>query len=115
VNPTTVEVYLPVTQLELHRESLEPYLLERPTLTRKDFRRRAAAYRQSHFSSYRLAALEGLSLHLQMELLGDLMDETYLTRPPPSKYHNMRAIVEADMNKLQALLSSRPPLEPQTQ
>jgi hypothetical protein len=116
VNPTTVEVFLPATQLELYYESLEPYLLARPTLTRKDFRRRAAAYRQSHFSSYRLATLEGLSHHLQMELLGDVLTETYLDRPPPSKYHNIRAIVEADMTKLQqALQSSSPPPEPQTQ
>jgi hypothetical protein len=115
VNPTTVEVYLSITQLDLHYESLSPYLMERPPLSKKDVRRRAAAYRQSHFSSYRLAALEGLSYHLQMELLGDVHAETYLDRPPPSKYHDLRAIVESDMSKLQALNSPILSPEPQRQ
>ena len=69
-----------------------------PQLSEKDFRRRAAAYRNSYYRAYRQATLQGFpDKHLQFELLVHIQTDAYTVSPPPTKHPDILRIVEMDM------------------
>lgn len=80
-----------------------------PPLTETgDFRRRATAYRNSYFRSYRKATLLGFSPELRAELLWILWNEVLNPAgPPKSKYKDLRRVVQGDLQELQLLSPSR--------
>jgi hypothetical protein len=67
-------------------------------LSEKDFRRRAAAYRNSYYRAYRQAILQGFPKFLQCELLVHIQTDAYtVSPPPPTKYPDILRIVEMDL------------------
>ena len=68
---TKAEIFIPEDQLPIYRAALQKYVLTDPSpLTERDFRRRAAAYRNSYYRAYRQATLQGFpDKHLQFDLL----------------------------------------------
>jgi hypothetical protein len=68
-----------------------------PPLSKKDFRRRTAAYRNSCYRAYRQATLQGFPKFLQCELLVHIQTEASTASPPPTKYPDILRIVEMDM------------------
>ena len=99
MSATTAEIFLPEAQLSLYREVLQQYLLANtPPLSEKDFRRRAAAYRNSYYRAYRQATLQGFPKFLQCELLVHIQTDAYtVSPPPPTKYPDILRIVEMDL------------------
>ena len=98
MSATTAEIFLPEAQLSLYREVLQQYLMANtPPLSEKDFRRRAAAYRNSYYRAYRQATLQGFPKFLQSELLVHIQTDAYTVSPPPTKYPDILRIVEMDM------------------
>ena len=98
MSATTAEIFLPEAQLSLYREVLQQYLMATaPPLSEKDFRRRAAAYRNSYYRAYRQATLQGFPKFLQFELLVHIQTDAYTASPPPTKYPDILRIVEMDM------------------
>ena len=84
MSATTAEIFLPEAQLPLYREALQQYLLANtPPLSEKDFRRRAAAYRNSYYRAYRQTTLQGFPKFLQCELLVHIQTDAYTVSPPP--------------------------------
>lgn len=110
VSSTAAEIFLLESQLPVFREALQQFLVETPPpLTEAgDFRRRATAYRNSYFRSYRKATLLGFSPELQAELLWILWNEVLNPAgPPKSKYKDLRRVVQGDLQDLQLLSPSR--------
>ena len=99
MSATSAEIFLPEAQLPLYRGVLQQYLMTNtPQLSEKDFRRRAAAYRNSYYRAYRQATLQGFpDKHLQFELLVHIQTDAYTVSPPPTKYPDILRIVETDM------------------
>jgi hypothetical protein len=99
MSSTSAEIFLPETHLPLYREVLQQFLMANPSqLSEKDFRRRAAAYRNSYYRAYRQATLQGFpDKLLQFALLEHIQKEAYTTSPPPTKYPDISRIVEMDM------------------
>ena len=92
------------SQLPVYRAALQQFLVEAPPpLTEAaDFRRRAAAYRNSYFRSYRQATLLGFTPDLREALMWDLWnDVANPAGPPKSKYKNFRQVVLWDLQELQ--------------
>ena len=103
MSATSAEIFLPESQLSLYREALQQYVkADPPPLSEKDFRRRAAAYRNSYYRAYRQATLRGFSsADLQWELLVYIQTEAYTSSPPPTKYPDIHLMIERDMKSLQ--------------
>ena len=103
MSATSAEIFLPESQLSLYREALQQYVkADPPPLSEKDFRRRAAAYRNSYYRAYRQATLRGFSsADLQWELLVYIQTEAYTPSPPPTKYPDIHLMIERDMKSLQ--------------
>jgi hypothetical protein len=99
MSATSAEIFLPEAQLPLYREVLQQYLMANPPqLSVKDFRRRAAAYRNSYYRAYRQATLQGFpDKSLQVGLLAHIQTEASTASPPPTKYLDILRIVEMDM------------------
>jgi len=99
MSATSAEIFLPEAQLPLYREVLQQYLMANPPqLSAKDFRRRAAAYRNSYYRAYRQATLQGFPDRLMLfELLVHIQTEASASSPPPTKYPDILRIVEMDM------------------
>jgi hypothetical protein len=57
MSATSAEIFLPDAQLSLYREVLQQYLMT--NTSKKNFRRRAAAYWNSYYWVYRQATLQG--------------------------------------------------------
>ena len=54
MSATKAEIFIPENQLLIYRAALQKYFLTGPSpLTERDFRRRAAAYRNSYYRAYR--------------------------------------------------------------
>jgi len=110
VSSTAAEIFILESQLPVFRAALQQFLVETPPpLTETgDFRRRATAYRNSYFRSYRKATLLGFSLELRAELLWILWNEVLNPAgPPKSKYKDLRRVVQGDLQELQLLSPSR--------
>ena len=110
VSSTAAEIFILESQLPVFREALQQFLVETPPpLTETgDFRRRATAYRNSYFRSYRKATLLGFSPELRAELLWILWNEVLNPAgPPKSKYKDLRRVVQGDLQELQLLSPSR--------
>ena len=106
VSATAAEIFILESQLPVYREALQKVLLDSPPpLTEAaDFRRRATAYRNSYFKSYRLATLHGFAPELRADFLFSLWNEVLNpTGPPPSKYKNLQWIVKQDLLELNLL------------
>jgi hypothetical protein len=73
---------------------LQQYLITNtPPLSEKNFRRRAAAYRNSYYRAYRQATLQGFPKFLQSELLVHIQTDAYtVPPPPPTKYPDILRI-----------------------
>ena len=101
MSATSAEIFLPDAQLSLYREVLQQYLMANtPPLSEKDFRRRAAAYRNSYYRAYRHATLQGFpdKLLLQFELLVHIQTDAYTVSPPPTKYPDILRIASRDVH-----------------
>ena len=100
VSATAAEIFIPESQLPVYREALLQFVIDtpRPLTEAADFRRRATAYRNSYFKSYRRATLLGFSPELREDFLffpwNDVQNPI---RPPPSKYKNLQWIVKQDL------------------
>jgi hypothetical protein len=106
VSATAAEIFILKSQLPVYREALQKFLLDSPPpLTEAaDFRRRATAYRNSYFKSYRLATLLGFAPELRADFLFSLWNEVLNPiGPPPSKYKNLQWIVKQDLLELNLL------------
>ena len=67
-------------------------------LSEKDFRRRAAAYRNSYYRAYRQATLRGFpDKIMQFELLVHIQTDAHSPSPPPTKYPDILRIIEMDL------------------
>ena len=104
VSAIAAEIFILESQLPVYRAALQQFLVEAPPpLTEAaDFRRRAAAYRNSYFRSYRQATLLGFTPDLREALMWDLWnDVANPAGPPKSKYKNFRQVVLWDLQELQ--------------
>jgi len=110
MSATSAEIFLPEAQIPLYSAVLQQYLTATPPqLTERDFRRRAAAYRNSYYRAYRQATLQGFpDKLLQFELLVHIQKEASTASPPPTKYPDILRIVEMDM----AACKDPPPVIP---
>jgi hypothetical protein len=99
MSATSAEIFLPEAQLPRYREALQQYLMaDPPQLSERDFRRRAAAYRNSYYRAYRQATLQGFpDKNMQFELLVHVQTEAFTPSPPPTKYPDIIRIIEMDM------------------
>ena len=99
MSATSAEIFLPEAQLPRYREALQQYLMtDPPQLSERDFRRRAAAYRNSYYRAYRQATLQGFpDKNMQFELLVHIQTEAFTPSPPPTKYPDIIRIIEMDM------------------
>ncbi len=69
-----------------------------PLTEAADFCRRATAYRNSYFKSYRWATLLGFSPKLREDFLFSLWNDVQNPiGPPTSKYRNLQWIVKQDL------------------
>jgi hypothetical protein len=85
MSATKAEIFIPEDQLPIYRAALQKYVLTDPSpLTERDFRRRAAAYRNSYYRAYRQATLLGFpDKHLQFDLLVHIQTDAYTPSPLP--------------------------------
>ena len=100
VSATAAEIFIPESQLPVYREALQQFVIDtpRPLTEAADFRRRATAYRNSYFKSYRRATLLGFSPELREDFLFSLWNDVQNPiGPPPSKYRNLQWIVKQDL------------------
>ena len=110
VSAVAAEIFILESQLPVYREALQQFLVETPpSLTEAaDFRRRATAYRNSYFRSYRQATLLGFSPDLRDALLLSLWAEVQSPAgPPKSKYKDFRRVMQWDLEELKLLPSPR--------
>ena len=105
------EIFIPETQLPTYRAALQMYALQMyvltdpSPLTERDFRRRAAAYRNSYYQAYRQAILRGFpDKHLLSDLLVYIQTDAYTPSPPATKYKDIFRMVEVDLKALQDTL-----------
>ena len=110
MSATKAEIFIPEAQLPTYRAALQTYVLtDPPPLTERDFRRRAAAYRNSYYRAYRQATLRGFpAKHLQFNLLVHIQTDAYTPSPPPTKYKDILRMVEMDLKALQDPLPAAP-------
>ena len=110
MSATKAEIFIPEAQLPTYRAALQTYVLTDPSpLTERDFRRRAAAYRNSYYRAYRQATLRGFpDKHLQFDLLVHIQTDAYTPSPPPTKYKDILRMVEMDLKALQDPLPAAP-------
>jgi hypothetical protein len=100
VSATAAEIFIPESQLPVYREALQQFVIDtpRPLTEAADFRRRATAYRNSYFKSYRRATLLGFSPELREDFLLSLWNDVQNPiGPPPPKYRNLKWIVKQDL------------------
>jgi hypothetical protein len=99
------EISIPEAQLPTYRSALQMYVLtDSSPLTERDFRRRAAAYRNNYYQAYRQATLRGFpDKHLLSDLLVFIQTDAY-TPSPPTKYKDIFRMVEVDLKALQDTL-----------
>ena len=111
VSAIAAEIFILESQLPVYREALQQFLVEAPPpLTEvADFRRRASAYRNSYFRSYRKATLLGFPPELRDALLLSLWTEVQKSSadPPKSKYKDLRRVIQWDLEEHQLLPSPR--------
>jgi hypothetical protein len=110
MSATKAEIFIPEAQLPTYRTALQTYVLtDPPPLTERDFRRRAAAYRNSYYRAYRQATLRGFpAKHFQFDLLVHIQTDAYTPSPPPTKYKDILRMVEMDLKALQDPLPAAP-------
>jgi hypothetical protein len=110
MSATKAEIFILKAQLPTYRAALQTYVLtDTPPLTERDFRRRAAAYRNSYYRAYRQATLRGFQAkHLQFDLLVHIQTDAYMPYPPPTKYKDILRMVEMDLKALQDPLPAAP-------
>ena len=104
MSATKAEIFIPEAQLPTYRAASTADV---SPLTERDFRRRAAAYRNSYYRAYQQATLRGFpDKHLQFDLLVYIQTDAYT---PPKKYKDILRMVKAD---LKALLQDPLPAAP---
>ncbi len=107
MSASAAEIFIiPESQLPINREALQQFVIDTLRLLTEaaDFRRRATAYRNNYFKSYRRATLLGFSPTLREDFLFSLWNDVQNPiGPPPSKYKNIQRIVKQDLLKFNLL------------
>ena len=106
VSATAAEIFVLESQLPAYMEALQQFVIASPPALTEvaDFRRRATAYRNSYFRSYRRATLSGFTPELRADLLFSLWNDVLNpTGPPPSKYKDLHRVVRWDLEEFQLL------------
>jgi hypothetical protein len=107
ISPVEAEIFLPHHQLESFQLAMGKRIVDSSLyqLQERDLKRRLAAYRMGYFKELRLAALQDLSVELQLRLL----HEAAATPPStPTRHRNIQASARHDLAALDALHQTQP-------
>ena len=89
VSATAADIFIPDSLLPVYRDALQQFVIDtpRPLTEAADFRRRATAYWNSYFKSYRRATLLGFSPELLEDFLFSLCNDVQNPIGPPRIYN----------------------------